>query len=243
MSGVADVWPAKGATLLTVRDVRKSFGGVEVLHSTNCVICGGELTLIHGPSGSGKTTLLHMLAGIVVPTSGTITHDPSGLVISSLPSTRRAAWRSINGHVFQEPGLLANLTVLENMRLDSSLTGALVDAERAARLCAQVQVDHLLDARAATLSAGEAQRVALVRAMLGRPSLLFADEPTASLDSESTEAVHDVLRQSVNEDGTSVVVVSHDAAAVADRALAIADGVVLAGEDVAAVGSEGSLCR
>ncbi len=209
---------------LHARGIAKSFSGTEVLHPLDLSIYPNELTLITGPSGSGKTTLLNILSGITRPSKGDVRSN--GVSLGSLSPQRLTEWRGRNGQVFQQSGLLADQTVLENLRLESDVNGRRVSPTFAARACARLGIDRLMDVKAGQLSGGEAQRVALARAVLPQPEFVFADEPAASLDTDNTEAVHSFLKEYVDGTGAMVVMVSHEEETrqFADRVVSLQDG-------------------
>ena len=182
-----------------------------------------------GPSGSGKSTLLHCLAGILVPDQGEVSYG--GLRLDRLSAERRSALRRDRfGFVFQSGQLVPELTAEENVALPMLLSrtrrGLAMTAAR--KWFAALGLDGLERRRSGELSGGQAQRVALARGLVTEPEVLFADEPTGSLDSVSGELVMDLLTAAVGEHGTTVVLVTHDArvAAYADREVVVRDGKV-----------------
>jgi putative ABC transport system ATP-binding protein len=183
-----------------------------------------------GPSGSGKSTLMHLLAGLDRPTSGRVElagADPARLSDSRLTRLRREHV----GFVFQSFNLLPTLSAEENVTLPLELAGARIDRAWIGELLRTVGLEHRRSHRPAELSGGQQQRVAVARALVHRPSVLFADEPTGNLDSRSGAEVLELLRGAVDAYGQTTIMVTHDrrAAAIADRVLFIADGRV-AGE-------------
>lgn len=193
---------------VTARAVTKSYLGVEVLHGIDLGIEPGSLTLLTGPSGSGKTTLLNLLSGLDLPDSGDVTHGDH--MISKMNRRERARLRAANGLVFQRSGMLGGLTIRENVEAAHCVNGRDVDAALIEHYATRLGIDDLLDAPANRVSGGQAQRAALVRSLVHQPSILFADEPTASLDTASKHLIHEVIRQAVDENGVTAVVVSHD---------------------------------
>jgi putative ABC transport system ATP-binding protein len=201
---------------------------VEALRGVTLGIEPGRLTAIMGPSGSGKSTLMHLLAGLDTPTEGKVVID--GIDITSLSEKKLTLLRRETiGFVFQFFNLLPMLTAEENITLPLAIAGEKVD---------RVWLDELLDVvgiadrrnhRPAELSGGQQQRVAVARALITKPKVLFADEPTGNLDSQSSKEVLSLLRRSVDEWGQTIVMVTHDAgaAAMADRILFIADGRIV----------------
>lgn len=211
------------------RDISLSFGETPALRGASVLVEPGEIVAIMGPSGSGKTTLLHCLAGILVPDKGEIHFD--GRRIDTLSETRRSVLRRDEfGFVFQFGQLVPELTAEENVALPLLLRGV----KRAAALkearpwFARLGLDGLERRRSGELSGGQAQRVALARGLVARPGALFADEPTGALDSLTGEQVMDLLVSSAREQGTTVVLVTHEArvAAYADRQVIVRDGKV-----------------
>ncbi len=188
----------------------------------------GAFTAIMGPSGSGKSTLMHMLAGLDRPTSGTVTID--GTDLSTLDDADLTELRRDRvGFVFQFFNLLPVLTADENILLPLSLAGREPDQKLHDRLVEAVGLKDRLTHRPSELSGGQQQRVAVARALMSRPSVVFADEPTGNLDSKASEGILDLLRRAVDEFGQTVVMVTHEAyaAAIADRVLVLVDGRVV----------------
>ena len=213
--------------LLRATDVQLSFGATPALRGISLSVFAGEIVAVMGPSGSGKSTLLHCLAGILVPDSGTVTF--AGQVVNTLRESERSALRRDRfGFVFQFGQLVPELTAEENVALPLLLAGVRRAAalDRARSWFADLDLDGLGGRRSGELSGGQAQRVALARALIGRPDVLFADEPTGSLDSLSGERVMDLLVSLAREHGTTVIVVTHDprVAAYTDREVMVRDG-------------------
>jgi putative ABC transport system ATP-binding protein len=181
-----------------------------------------------GPSGSGKSTLMHILAGLDRPTSGSVT--VGGTEITTLKDTELTKLRRSHiGFVFQFFNLLPMLTAEENIRLPLSIAGEKPDQEFFDGLVASVGLADRLSHRPAELSGGQQQRVAIARALVSRPEVVFADEPTGNLDSKTGAEILELLRQSVEERGQTIVMVTHEsrAAAIADRVLYLADGRIV----------------
>ncbi len=193
---------------ITIDAVRKSFHGTVVLNDVTAQIVHGALTVIGGPSGSGKTTLLNLISSLDTPDAGSVT--VGGVEITGLSRRARDRYRAANGQIFQRSGLLGGLTVRENIESGHTLTGRTLSSTWIQHLVNQLQIGELLEAKASTLSGGQAQRAALVRALAHRPRHLFADEPTASLDTASTHVVYQLLREMAETEGTTVLLVSHD---------------------------------
>lgn len=218
--------------LLVGEGLVKRFGPTDALRGANVSIQSGEFVAIMGPSGSGKSTLLHCLAGILLPDAGVATF--AGRDLSRMSEKERSRLRlSEFGFVFQHGQLVPDLPGEENVALPLLLRG---DSRGAALAIAREWLDALGVAEArkklpGELSGGQAQRVALARAFAIQPRVIFADEPTGSLDSLSGEAVMELMTTAAREQGTTVVVVTHDArvAAYADREVVVRDGRVTAG--------------
>jgi putative ABC transport system ATP-binding protein len=188
----------------------------------------GRFTAIMGPSGSGKSTLMHILAGLDRPTAGTVVLD--GEEITELDDAELTRLRRDKlGFVFQFFNLLPVLTAEENLTLPLSIAGRSPDPEWLERLIGTVGLEDRRTHRPAELSGGQQQRVAVARALLSKPAVVFADEPTGNLDSKSSADVLRLLRQAVDEFGQTVIMVTHDpvAAAHADRLITLRDGRIV----------------
>jgi putative ABC transport system ATP-binding protein len=188
----------------------------------------GRYSAIMGPSGSGKSTLMHILAGLDRPTSGSVVLD--GVEITALDDGDLTRLRRDKlGFIFQFFNLLPVLTAEENIVLPLSIAGKKADPEWLRRLVETVGLSDRLTHRPAELSGGQQQRVAVARALISKPVVVFADEPTGNLDSKSSEEVLRMLRQSVDQLGQTVVMVTHDpeAAAYADRLVVLRDGLIV----------------
>jgi putative ABC transport system ATP-binding protein len=191
----------------------------------------GALTAVMGPSGSGKSTLMHILAGLDRPSSGSVAID--GTEITTLNDNQLTKLRRRHiGFVFQFFNLLPMLTAEENVLLPLSIAGEKPDKAWVDEVMARVGLGDRRSHRPAELSGGQQQRVAVARALVSRPTVLFADEPTGNLDSKTSGEVLELVRQSVDELGQTVVMVTHDAraAAAADRVLFLADGELVKDE-------------
>ncbi|MGH3258389.1 MAG: ABC transporter ATP-binding protein [Streptosporangiaceae bacterium] len=215
--------------VLEARNLVKSFGQTPALRGVSLTVGRGEIVAVMGPSGSGKSTLLHCLAGILVPEQGQVRFG--GQRLDALSDERRSALRRDRfGFVFQSGQLVPELTAEENVALPLLLSGTRRGpAMTAARnWFAALGLDGLQGRRSGELSGGQAQRVALARGLVAGPQVLFADEPTGSLDSVSGELVMDLLVAAAREHGTTVVLVTHDArvADYADREVIVRDGTV-----------------
>jgi putative ABC transport system ATP-binding protein len=230
--------------LLEARDVVKSFGQTTALRGASVAAAQGEILAIMGPSGSGKSTLLHCLAGIFRPDRGEVWFD--GQRLDTLGEDERTKLRrTAFGFVFQFGQLVPELTAADNVALPLLLNRV---RRRAAYKTADAWLDRLgirdKDAnRTGELSGGEAQRVAVARALALAPKVIFADEPTGSLDSLTGEKVMDLLTGLAREAGTTVVLVTHDArvAAYADRVVMVRDGLVSG--DLGAIGEQVSAAK
>jgi putative ABC transport system ATP-binding protein len=216
-------------TIVEARKVELSFGQTPALRGADLAVAAGEILAVMGPSGSGKSTLLHCLAGILVPQAGQIFF--AGRRIDTLGENDRSALRRDQfGFVFQFGQLVPELTAEENVALPLLLAGTRRQpALRAARTWFErIGLDGLERRRSGELSGGQAQRVALARGLVNRPRVLFADEPTGSLDSLTGEHVMDLMVGAARAEGTTVVLVTHEArvAAYADREVVVRDGKV-----------------
>ena len=219
-------------SIVTATDVRRRFGegdaAVNALAGVSVGFERGRFSAIMGPSGSGKSTLMHILAGLDRPTSGTVTLDGTeitGLDDAALTRLRRDKL----GFIFQFFNLIPVLTAEENVVLPLSIAGVKPDADWIERLIKTVGLDDRRTHRPSELSGGQQQRVAVARALASKPAVVFADEPTGNLDSKSSEEVLQLLSQSVDELGQSVVMVTHDpeAASYADRLIVLRDGLIV----------------
>ncbi len=217
---------------VAAREVTRRYGAgenaVDALRGVSLSIVEGELVAVMGPSGSGKSTLMHLLAGLDTPTGGEIWIDSTqigALGDSELTELRR---RHV-GFIFQFFNLLPMLTAEENIRLSLDLAGERGDDDWVEELIARVGLADRRRHRPSELSGGQQQRVAVARALVSRPTVVFADEPTGNLDSKTGGEILDLLRSSVQEYGQTLVMVTHDAraAATADRILFIADGLIV----------------
>ncbi|HXL93336.1 MAG TPA: ABC transporter ATP-binding protein [Streptosporangiaceae bacterium] len=228
-TGNVPVVPSTRGSIIEARNVYRSFGQTPALQGASVAVANGEVLAVMGPSGSGKSTLLHILAGIFTPDSGEVWYD--GRRLDTLSDAERTRLRRTDfGFVFQFGQLVPELTVLDNIALPLLLNkiGRKGAYERAASWLGRLGIEGLGDRRVGELSGGQAQRVAIARALVARPGLLFADEPTGSLDSVMSEKVMELLVGLAREEGTSVILVTHDArvAAWADREVTVLDGRV-----------------
>jgi putative ABC transport system ATP-binding protein len=218
--------------VVTARDVARQYGegdtAVAALRGVSLDIASGHLTAVMGPSGSGKSTLMHILAGLDKPSSGQVT--VAGVEIADLDDTALTQLRRDHiGFIFQFFNLLPMLTAAENIALPLKLAGGKPDQEWLADVIEKVGLGDRLHHRPSELSGGQQQRVAVARALVSRPSVMFADEPTGNLDSTTSGEILTLLRNSVDTLGQTTVMVTHDAhaAAIADRVLFLADGDIV----------------
>jgi putative ABC transport system ATP-binding protein len=231
-------------SLIEARNVVKSFGQTPALRGASVATSQGEILAVMGPSGSGKSTLLHCLAGIFQPDQGEIWFD--GQHLDTLDEAERTRLRrTVFGFVFQFGQLVPELTAADNVALPLLLNRT---SRKAAYKTAGAWLDRLgigdkAANRTGELSGGEAQRVAVARALALGPKVIFADEPTGSLDSLTGEKVMDLMTGLTREAGTTVVLVTHDArvAAYADRVVMVRDGLVSA--DLGAVAEQVSAAK
>jgi putative ABC transport system ATP-binding protein len=221
--------PPSEAPAVALHDVRKVHGRgdseVVALDGISVGLARGSFTAIMGPSGSGKSTFLHVAAGLDRPTSGSVALGD--LQLAKLSERRLTILRRERiGFVFQAFNLMPSLTVTQNIGLPMRLDGRRVRRSEVRDVAARVGLSERLRHRPSQLSGGQQQRVAIARALVTRPEVVFADEPTGALDRSSGRGVLGLLREVVDDDGHTVVMVTHDpvAAAHADRVLLLADG-------------------
>ncbi|MCL6091585.1 MAG: ABC transporter ATP-binding protein [Actinobacteria bacterium] len=226
-AGEAEVRPAAQAI-----ELKKTYGTgqavVEALSGVSVSFGRGAFTAVMGPSGSGKSTLMHCMAGLDRPTSGK--SYIGGRDIAALDDTALTELRRDQvGFVFQSFNLVPTLSAAENITLPADLAGRKVDKEWFGYTVGQLGLASILSHRPSEMSGGQQQRVACARALVNRPQLIFADEPTGNLDSVASAELLGILRASVDELGQSIVMVTHDpgAAAHADRVVFLADGKVV----------------
>jgi putative ABC transport system ATP-binding protein len=236
--------PAGGAAIVSARDVIRRYGegevAVDALTDVSIDFAPARFAAIMGPSGSGKSTLMHILAGLDRPSHGTVVLDGTDLGTLDDRSLTLLRRQKV-GFIFQGFNLLPTLDARENILLPLSIAGRDVDREWFDRLIATVGIGDRLHHRPAQLSGGQQQRVAVARALVARPAVVFADEPTGNLDSAASGEVLSLLRRAVDEFGQTVVMVSHDAQAAshADRLVVLVDGRVV--HDGAALDVDGVL--
>lgn len=215
--------------IISARNVVKQFGQTKALRGASLDVAPGEIVAIMGPSGSGKSTLLHSLAAIIGIDSGEITL--SGKRIDTLNDDARSKLRRTHfGFVFQFGQLVPELTVLDNIALPLLLNGEKRSTayEQAKRWIDKVELGDKADDVVGELSGGQMQRIAIARAMVIQPKILFADEPTGSLDTLNSQKVMELFIAMAKEHGTTVIMVTHEPsiAAYADREVIVRDGVV-----------------
>jgi putative ABC transport system ATP-binding protein len=218
--------------IASTSELRRVYGegetAVQALRGVTVAFPSGQFAAIMGPSGSGKSTLMHLLAGLDRPTAGSVVVD--GAELANLDDRALTRLRRDRlGFVFQAFNLVPVLSAEENIMLPLTLSGKKPDREWLTTLIDAVGLGDRLTHRPAELSGGQQQRVAVARALIHRPAVVFADEPTGNLDSESSDEVLALLRQAVDDFGQTVVMVTHDAhaASVADRIVVLSDGRVV----------------
>ena len=233
-AAVADRAPATSAAVAAVGVTRRYGSGeaaVDALRGITIDVPRGQFAAIMGPSGSGKSTLMHVLAGLDLPTTGSVHvagQDITAMGDAQLTKLRRAHI----GFVFQAFNLLPTLTAEENILLPLQLAGRSVDQAWYDAVVERVGLADRTKHRPSELSGGQQQRVAVARALVSEPTVLFADEPTGNLDSKSSHEVLELLRDAAGSFGQTTVMVTHDsdAAAAADRIIHLEDGVVVSDE-------------
>jgi len=232
---------AGGRPIVQARELQRTFGegeaAVQALAGVSVEFPAGRFAAIMGPSGSGKSTLMHLLAGLDRPTSGTVALD--GVELTGLGDRELTELRRDRiGFIFQTFNLLPVLNAEENILLPLSIAGKRVDRDWFDRLIDTVGIRDRLTHRPAELSGGQQQRVAVARALIARPAVVFADEPSGNLDSKASGDVLALLRHAVDDFGQTVVMVTHDAhaASFADRLLVLADGRLVHDGEAASAG-------
>jgi len=229
-SRAAGTSPAEA--VVTAHEVTRRYGegdtAVDALRGVSLEVAPQQLTAIMGPSGSGKSTLMHILAALDLPTSGYVTL--AGTRLGQLSDTEITKLRREHiGFIFQFFNLLPMLTADENILLPLSIAGRKVDAAEFESLIEKVGLTDRLRHRPSELSGGQQQRVAIARALSSKPTVVFADEPTGNLDSKTGGEILELLHESVESLGQTMVMVTHEAraAAIADRVLFLADGEIV----------------
>ncbi|HEY0630535.1 MAG TPA: ABC transporter ATP-binding protein [Thermoleophilaceae bacterium] len=224
--------PEAETTVVVADSLTRRYGegesAVDALRGVSLEIPRGQFTAVMGPSGSGKSTLMHILAGLDVPTSGTVTIE--GREITAMDDGELTLLRREHiGFIFQFFNLLPMLTAEENITLPLSLAGVKPEPGWVDELIGKVGLADRRHHRPSELSGGQQQRVAIARSLITKPTVLFADEPTGNLDSETSAEILGLLRDSVDTYGQTTVMVTHDAgaAATSDRILFLGDGLLV----------------
>lgn len=224
--------PAPASSIVRLQDVSKIYGSgdaqVRALDDVSVGFGASEFTAIMGPSGSGKSTMMHILAGLDAPTSGHVFVEDTD--ITALKDTALTKLRRDRiGFVFQSFNLVPTLDARANILLPMRLAGKAPEKEWFDLIVNSLGIADRLSHRPSEMSGGQQQRVAVARALMSRPAVIVADEPTGNLDSHSTTEVMDLLRRAVDELGQSVIMVTHDTAtaAYADRVLVCRDGRIV----------------
>jgi putative ABC transport system ATP-binding protein len=219
-------------SVVAAYELRRRYGegdtAVDALRGVSLEVAEGNLTAVMGPSGSGKSTLMHILAGLDKPTVGEV--SIAGTKISKLNDTELTGLRRQHiGFIFQFFNLLPMLNAEENVVLPLAIAGVKPDKKWVAELMGKIGLENRRDHRPSELSGGQQQRVAIGRALVSKPTIVFADEPTGNLDSKTSGEILDLMRDSVDTYGQTTVMVTHDprAAAIADRILFLADGLIV----------------
>ena len=229
---MAVVEEQRTGTVVSATDLTRRYGegdtAVDALRGVSLSVRKGELVAVMGPSGSGKSTLMHILAGLDKPTSGTV--EIAGTEITELSDSDLTRLRRAHiGFVFQFFNLLPMLTAEENVTLPLRIAGRKVEEQWLETVLAQVGLEERRGHRPSELSGGQQQRVAVARALLSRPTVMFADEPTGNLDSATSAEILALLRRAVDDYDQTTIMVTHDqkAAEIADRVLHFADGRIV----------------
>jgi putative ABC transport system ATP-binding protein len=222
----------RNGPVVSADDLTRRYGegetAVDALRGVSLAVPEGQLTAVMGPSGSGKSTLMHILAGLDKPTSGEVTI--AGTSIGELNDTDLTKLRREHiGFIFQFFNLLPMLTAEENVVLPLSIAGEKPDKVWVDELMKKIGLADRSTHRPSELSGGQQQRVAIGRALVSKPTIVFADEPTGNLDSKTSGEILELMRDSVDSYGQTTVMVTHDprAAAIADRILFLADGLIV----------------
>lgn len=220
--------------MLEVRNIYKSFGSLDVLKDISLTIGKGEIVAIVGPSGAGKTTLLQIMGTLELPDRGSVCFNGTELI--GMKDKKLSAFRNRNmGFVFQFHQLLPEFTAQENVALPALIAGMSRSKAmaKAKELLEQLGLAERLHHKPAAMSGGERQRTAIARALVNDPEIIFADEPTGSLDSANREEIQSIFADLRDRLGQTVVMVTHDAslAGIADRVIEMADGRIMNAEN------------
>jgi len=228
----SETGPASNGAVVTASEVTRRYGegdtAVDALRGVSLEVAPGQLTAIMGPSGSGKSTLMHILAALDIPTSGYVTL--AGTRLGNLSDTEITKLRRKHiGFIFQFFNLLPMLTAEENIMLPLSIAGQSPDKAEFEELLDRVGLKDRRSHRPSELSGGQQQRVAVARALVAKPTVVFADEPTGNLDSKTSDEILQLLQEAVVNYKQTMVMVTHDAkaATIADRVLFLADGEIV----------------
>lgn len=221
--------------MIEIQNVTKSFGSLTVLHDVSLTLPEKRITAIIGPSGAGKTTLLQIAGTLDRPDTGRVMYDGTDLL--TLKDKRLSEFRNRNiGFIFQFHQLLPEFSALENVAMPALIAGKRKREafEDARRLLDTLGLSHRLDHKPAELSGGEKQRTAIARALVNNPKIIFADEPTGSLDSANRREIQDILLRLRDDLGQTFVVVTHDRdmALIADNVVEMADGKIVQSLDI-----------
>lgn len=216
--------------MIELKNIYKSYGSLEVLHDVSLSVADGEILAVVGPSGAGKTTLLQIAGTLDVPDSGKVIFD--GKDVSGMKDRKLSAFRNKNiGFVFQFHQLLAEFSALDNVAIPAMIGGMTKKKarERSAELLGMLGLSDRQNHRPSELSGGEKQRVAIARALVNDPRIVFADEPTGSLDSRNRDEIRMIISDLRQKFGQTFVIVTHDptVASVADRVVNLVDGRIV----------------
>lgn len=216
--------------MLKISNIYKSYGNLEVLKGISLTIGKGEIVAIVGPSGAGKTTLLQIAGTLDMPDRGSVSFNGTELI--GMKDRELSAFRNGNmGFVFQFHQLLPEFTAQENVALPALIGGMAKSKayKKAEELLEQLGIGNRLHHKPSEMSGGERQRTAIARALINNPEIIFADEPTGSLDSANRQEIQNIFRDLRDQLGQTIVMVTHDAslAAIADRIVEMADGRIL----------------
>lgn len=216
--------------MIELKNIYKSYGSLEVLHDVSLSVADGEILAVVGPSGAGKTTLLQIAGTLDVPDSGKVIFD--GKDVSGMKDRKLSAFRNKNiGFVFQFHQLLAEFSALDNVAIPAMIGGMTKKKakERSAELLGMLGLSDRQNHRPSELSGGEKQRVAIARALVNDPRIVFADEPTGSLDSRNRDEIRMIISDLRQKFGQTFVIVTHDptVTSVADRVVNLVDGRIV----------------